>query len=218
MLDSTLSIVSFDVDGTIFRRPALRQAAHALGLQAAWDRIDDRFDAKDITLRERLESHYRLLRGIRLTDLLREVAKVQVIEHVPEVVDRLQASGLQVVLLTDLPDFLCADLIDRFGFDASIASKVGIRDGIVRGVIEPLPDKKLGLETYCSRISRSMSDCAHVGDGLNDVPVFEAVGYSIALNSRIEKVRASASYHLTTDDLLDVYRHLQSIDPALGPV
>jgi len=50
----------------------------------------------------------------------------------------------------------------------------------------------------------------HVGDGRNDVPVFRAVQYSIALNSRVALVNKAASHTMITDDLLDVYRHLRT--------
>ena len=207
---SSWSLVSFDVDGTIFRRPALREAAHALGLREDWDEIDDLFDRARINLQERLQSHYALLNGKRIIDILTEVAKVDVMKHVRETVDALRADGVKAVLLTDLPDFLCADLVNRFGFDGYIASKVGTRDGIVSGEIEPLPDKRLGLETYCSRMSIPRAARAHVGDGRNDVPVFRAVRYSIALNSRVAQVNKAASHTMATDDLLDVYRHLRT--------
>src|SRR2546429_188680 len=113
---SSWSLISFDVDGTIFRRPALREAAHALGL----------------------------------------------------------------------------------------------RDGIISGEIDPLTDKRLGLEKYRSRMSIPRSKCVHVGDGRNEVPVFRAVQYSIALNSRVALVNKAASHTMITDDLLDVYRHLRT--------
>ena len=208
---SSWSLVSFDVDGTIFRRPALREAAHAMGLREEWDEIDDLFDRAKINLRERLLSHYALLNGKRMTDILTEVAKVEVMKHVRETADALRADEVKAVLLTDLPNFLCADLVDRFGFDGYIASSVGIRDGIVSGgEIEPLTDKRLGLEKYCSQMSIPRSKCVHVGDGRNDVPVFRAVQYSIALNSRVALVNKAASHTMITDDLLDVYRHLRT--------
>jgi len=36
------------------------------------------------------------------------------------------------------------------------------------------------------------------------------VGYSIALNTNLEKVRRAASHRMETNDLLDVYKHIQS--------
>ena len=208
---SSFSMVSFDVDGTIFRKPALQQAARALGIGEKWDSLDELYDRKRITLRERLMSHYRLLAGMKLADILGEVSKVEVIRNVRETVEKLQGHRIPVILLTDLPDFLCGYLVERFGFEGYVASKVSVKGPIVTGDVEPLPDKRLGLRKYCSWLSIPLSRCVHVGDGLNDLPVFRIVRYSIALNSPYGKVKASASHRMTTDDLLDVYQHLQSL-------
>ncbi len=169
------------------------------------------YDLKRVSLRERLESHYQLLQGLRLADILREVSKVEVIKNVRETVEKLQGHRIRTVLLTDLPDFLCAYLIERFGFEGYVASKVNVKGRVISGAIEPLADKKLGLRKYCSWLSIPLSKCVHVGDGLNDVPVFRIVRHSVALNSKADKVNASASYKIATEDLLDVYRHLESV-------
>src|SRR6267143_3643720 len=207
---SSLSMVSFDVDGTIFRKPALTQAAGSLGIGEKWNALDEMYLHRRITKREVLLSQYKLLQGMKLADILREVSKVEVIKNVREAVEKLQGHRIRVVLLTDNPDFLCAHLIERFGFEGYVGSKVSIKDGIVNGEIEPLADKRLGLRKYCAWTGIPPSRCAHVGDWINDVPVFRIVRYSVALNAQTEKVKASASRHVETDDLLDVYRHLQA--------
>jgi HAD superfamily phosphoserine phosphatase-like hydrolase len=205
-------MVSFDVDGTIFRKAALTQAARSLGVGEKWDALDQMYHHRRITLRECLASEYKLLEGMKLTDILREVSKVEVIKNIRETVEKLQGHRIRVVLLTDNPDFLCAYLIERFGFEGYVGSKVGTKDGIVTGEIETLPDKRIGLRKYCAWTGIPLSRCAHVGDWVNDIAVFRIVRYSIALNAKTERVKKSASYHMETDDLLDVYRHLQSID------
>ena len=164
-----------------------------------------------ISKRELLLSQYKLLQGMKLADILLEVSKVEVIKNVRETVEKLQGHRIRVVLLTDNPDFLCAYLIERFGFEGYVGSRVGIKDGIVTSEIEPLPDKRLGLRKYASWTGIPLSRCAHVGDWINDVPVFRIVRYSVALNAQTEKVKGLASVHIETDDLLDVYKHLQSI-------
>jgi HAD superfamily phosphoserine phosphatase-like hydrolase len=203
-------MVSFDVDGTIFRKAALTQAARSLGIGERWDSLEEMHLHRRITKGELLASQYKLLQGMKLTDILREVAKVEVIKNVRETVEKLQGHRIRVVLLTDNPDFLCAYLIERFGFEGYVGSKVGIKDGIVTDEIETLPDKRLGLRKYCAWTGIPPSRCAHVGDWINDIPVFRIVRYSVALNAQTEKVKASASYHIETDDLLDVYNHLRS--------
>ena len=86
-----------------------------------------------------------------------------------------------------------------------------MRDGLITDNIEPLPDKRLGLRKYSAWTGIPLSRCIHVGDGLDDVPVCRVVGYSIALNAELGKVKALASHEMATDDMLVVYRHLLAL-------
>lgn len=205
------SMISFDVDETIFRIPCLRQAAYTLGFGDKWDQYDEMYKKGRINLQNRLISHYKLLKGRSLADVMREVSKVEVMRNIREADLKLQGNQLKVILLTDLPDFVCAYLIERFGFEGYVASKVVVKHGIISEDIEPLPDKRVGLRKYSAWTGIPLSRCIHVGDGLNDVPVFRVVGYSVALNAKLSKVKALASHQMTTGDMLDVYRHLQAL-------
>ncbi|HVH16395.1 MAG TPA: HAD-IB family phosphatase [Candidatus Angelobacter sp.] len=203
-------MVSFDVDKTLFRQPALNQAARGLGIAKKWDAIDDMYERKRITLRQGLLQQFQLLVGMKLVDVLAEVSKVPMMRNIRETVDKLLGLGLSVILCTDNPDFLCQYLLEQFGFRGFVSSKVAVKNGVVVDDIEPLPDKRLGMRKYCAWMSIPLSKTVHIGDGLNDVPVFRVVGYSIALNTSLEKVKRAASHRMETDDLLDVYKHIQS--------
>jgi phosphoserine phosphatase len=205
-----LVMVSFDVDKTLFRLPALTQAARGLGIGKKWDSIDEMYERKRITLRQGLVQQFQLLVGMKIADVLAEVAKVPMMRNIREAVDKLLGLGLSVILCTDNPDFLCQYLVEQFGFRGFVSSKVAVKNGVIIDDIEPLPDKRLGMRKYCAWMSIPLSKTVHVGDGLNDVPVFRVVGYSIALNTNLEKVRRSASHQMETDDLLDVYKQIQS--------
>ena len=189
----------------------MTSAARALGIAEKWDMYDEMLHRRRITLKECLDSQFKLLSGKRVDEVLQEVSKVAVIRNVRETVEKLQGHRLGVVLLTDNPDFLCAYLVERFGFNGYVASKVGIKDGFITGEMQSLPDKLEGLRKYCKWLSIPLQNCIHVGDWLNDIPVFKTVGYSVALNAKPEKVKESASSVMQTDDLLDVYRHLVSL-------
>ena len=203
-------VVSFDVDKTLFRQPALTQAVRGLGIGKKWDAIDQMYHRQRITLRQGLLQQFQLLVGMKLSDVLAEVSKVPMIRNIREAVDKLLGLGLSVILCTDNPDFLCQYLVEQFGFRGFVSSKVAVKNGVIIDDIEPLPDKRLGIRKYCAWMSIPLSKTVHVGDGLNDVPVFRVVGYSIALNTNLEKVRKAASHQIETDDLLDVYKHIQS--------
>jgi len=202
--------VSFDVDKTLFREPALTRATRGLGIGKKWDAIDELYQKKRITLRQALLQQYHLLVGMKLENVLAQVSKVPMMQNIRETVDKLLGLGLQVILCTDNPDFLCQYLVEQFGFRGFVSSKVAVKNGVIIDDIEPLPDKRLGIRKYCAWMSIPLSKTVHVGDGLNDVPVFRVVGYSIALNTSLEKVKRAASHQMETDNLLDVYKHIQS--------
>ena len=82
---------------------------------------------------------------------------------------------------------------------------------LITDEIEPLPDKRLGIRKYCAWMSIPLSKVVHVGDGSNDMPVFRVVGYSIALNTNLDKVKKTASHQMATDNLVDVYEHIHSV-------
>ena len=92
-------MVSFDVDGTLFRKAALTTAARSLGIGERWDTYDKMYHQRRITLRECLAQQYKLLAGMRLQDVLREVSKVEMIRSIRETVVKLQGHGLGVTLL-----------------------------------------------------------------------------------------------------------------------
>jgi HAD superfamily phosphoserine phosphatase-like hydrolase len=204
-------MASFDLDKTLYRKPALTTAARGLGIGSKWDNIDKMYEKGRITLGQGLLSQYKLLVGMKVENILAEVSKVETMRNIGETVQKLLGLGLQVIVTTDNPDFLCQYMVERYGFNGYVASKVPVKDGVVTDGIEPLPDKRLGIRKYCAWMSIPLSKVFHVGDGLNDVPVFRVVGHSIALNTELDKVKKTASYVMKTDNLLDVYHHIHSV-------
>ena len=208
-------MASFDLDKTLYRKQALTNAVRGLGIGKKWDSIEEMYEKGRITLGQGLVSQYKLLVGMKVDDILAEVSKLETMRNIRETVEKFLGLGLQVIVTTDNPDFLCQYLVQRYGFNGFVSSKVAVKNGIVTDNIEPLPDKRLGIRKYCAWMSVPLSKVFHVGDGLNDVPIFRVVGYSIALNTDLDKVKKTASHTMKTDDLLDVYKHIHSI---MGPV
>src|SRR5207244_12257607 len=98
--------ISFDVDKTLYRQPALTQAARGLGIGKKWDAIDQMYDRQRITLRQALLQQFQLLVGMKLVDVLAEVSRVPMMRNIRETVEKLLGLGLSVILCTANPDFL----------------------------------------------------------------------------------------------------------------
>src|SRR6266516_4334025 len=108
--------VSFDLDKTLFRQPALTQAARRLGIGKKCDTIDEMYRKKRITLRQALLQQFQLLVGMKLVDVLADVSKVSMMLTITDAVDHLLGLGLSVILCTAHPDFLCQYLVEQFAF------------------------------------------------------------------------------------------------------
>src|SRR5207245_2682410 len=203
--------ISFDVDKTLYRQPALTQAARGLGIGKKWDAIDQMYHRQRITLRQGLLQQFQLMVGMKLVDVLAEVSKVPMMRNIREAVDKLLGLGLSVILCTDNPDFLCQYLVEQFGFRGFVSSKVAVKNGVIIDDIEPLPDKRLGIRKYCAWMSIPLSKTVHVGDGLNDVPVFRVVGYLLDLNTSFMKDKEAYSLEIYTKHVIEVYQSFHSI-------
>lgn len=52
------------------------------------------------------------------------------------------------------------------------------------------------------------SECAYVGDNVNDIPIFKEVGLAIAFNATKEEVRKAADVVIEKKDLREILQHL----------
>ena len=92
---------------------------------------------------------------------------------------RVRAAGVEVALISA-------------GTSASIRHR-GEALGL-RHVLLGVEDKLSALDGLCRELGLYLSDVAHVGDDLNDLPVFEAVGLPLAVADAVPEVLAAAAY------------------------
>src|SRR2546429_895567 len=116
--------VSFDLDKTLFRQPALTQAARRLGISKKWDTIDEMYHKKRITLRQALLQQFQLLVGMKLVDVLAEVSKVPMMRNIREAVAKVFRLALSVSLFTDNSGFLCQYLVEQILVRGFVSSQV----------------------------------------------------------------------------------------------
>src|SRR5207249_10297194 len=110
-------MVSFDVDKTLYSKPGLTTVARALGIGERWDGLDEIEKKKRITTGQCLARQYKLLAGMKLQHVLREVSKVEMMRNIRATVDKLVGEGLQVIVSTDNPDHLGPSLVQHFGLN-----------------------------------------------------------------------------------------------------
>jgi len=196
------------LDGTLLKEPMLLTLARSMGLAAELRHYDVLLDAGQISKEECLRKQFAVFRGVRVSRALDLLKKAPRMKRIRETVRRFKSHGLSAIVLSDNFTIL-SDFFLRFGFDQTIGSTAYVRRGVLTGKGAIVSDKSPPLRRLCRSKGIHLSECVHVGDWENDIPVFNAVGLSVAINPKNARVSQSAQIVIRTDTLLEVYRKLR---------
>lgn len=194
-------LITLDLDGTLIPRDTvfaavLRDQGRAADVAASDQRY---FDGKT-TLEECFWEQWAWIQPLALADLHRGLRKATWLPGIGEGVRRLHAAGLRVALLTDQPSTF-TDFLGRWGLTDAICSPVTVKDG-KQVALEARFDKLANLRRRLAEWGIPEARVCHVGNGTNDIPVFQAVGGSVAVDDT-PAVKAAAQRHLAQPASLD---------------
>lgn len=205
-------LVTLDLDGTLLPNDTvfaaiLRDHGHA----AYAEETDQAYFAGRMTLEECFWAQWRLVQPLTLADLHRSLRKAAWLPGIGEGVRRLKEAGLRVCLLTDQPS-TCTDFLGRWSLSDAIASPVTVKEGR-QVAIDARFDKLANLRDRLAAWGIPESRVCHVGNGVNDIPVFRAVGGSVAVFEDPE-VRAAATSWVDLRSLDDAVAEVLRLDDA----
>jgi len=203
-------LACFDLDGTLVRHISTGEhVATKLGHADAMSEIGRAYAAGAVTNADVAAvdgGHYR---GLTRADVSRMLDDIPVIDDIAETVEWLRARGISSAVCTLAWRFVGEVFVERYGFIASSGPTLRIgRNGKFTGEVESdftEHDKPAFVGSLCSTLGIGMHEVFHVGDSRSDIPLFEAVGYSVALNAS-RQARETARVALEADSLLDILR------------
>jgi phosphoserine phosphatase len=208
----TFRLVTLDFDGTLFRANSALFLEQKGLLGQEIRKLHSRYNVGEINEIELNRLQFPLLNQSNLTLMLQALADGPLLENIQAGVNSLKFSGLSVAMLTFNP--LQIFFERQYGVDTSISMNTEIKDDRISSMRQ-LPDNKFEyLKRYCASNSIELKDVVHVGDGLNDLRTFKAVGFSIALNSKYEEVKRNTDLSLETNDFLVVAQEILGKIPA----
>lgn len=187
-----LRLVSLDLDGTLIHPAIFNVVADAMGFGAPLQRSYEAYVKGEMSLEEAFHHDYGFFVG-------REVAAMHAVLResrdwtpgIPEAVARMKDAGLKVVVTTDQPRFL-AETTKWFGVDDVVCTEAEVRHGRATADVRPSFDKWANLERHLKAWRIHPKEVAHVGNGTNDIPVFEKVGFSVGVRALSPSVYAAA--------------------------
>ena len=209
-------LACFDLDGTLVRHVSTGQhiAAH-LGHGDAMAEVEKAYAAGAFTNVDVAAMDGRHYQGLTRTDVASMLDDISVIDDIAETVGWLKERNIPSVICTLAWRFVGEIFADRYGFIASSGPTLRVGSGgEFTGEVESdftEEDKPEFVGSLCSARAISLSEVFHVGDSRSDIPLFNAVGYSVALNATRDAVD-SARVALEADSLLDVLRVIPGLE------
>ena len=201
-------LACFDLDGTLVKDTSTGQhIAGKNGYGGAMREIEEKYAAGLATNADVAAFDGKHFRGLTKDDISALLDDIPVIGDIGHTVDRLRSHGIPSVICTLAWRFVGEVFAARYGFIASSGPTLKVdAHGRFTGEVDmdfTEGDKPTFVSSICRSLGIDMAETFHVGDSRSDIPLFEAVGFSVALNAD-QQARASARVSLETDSLLDV--------------
>lgn len=200
-------VVVFDLDGTLMLRATSSGVlADAIGHGNAYRALELRYDAGHATNREVTDRQAEWFEGLPLADVHRVLRHGPWIKGLGEALATLADAGCRLLLATLAWRFVGDMLAERYPFDAVCGAEMAIDNATLTGRVDGYFDEydKLSfVASWCADNGYSLQDVVAIGDSRSDVPLFENVRASIALNATAQ-ARAAAERAIDTEDLRDL--------------
>lgn len=197
-------MVFFDVDGTLVpSQDSCDHIAAFLGHHVELAEAQAAYEAGAISSRQWERIDAQGWAGRTRADLAACLNDMPLVDGIADVVAWCRENQVVPVLATlawtPVGEYLC----DRFGFAEYCGARLAEREGVFTGSVDQHFDEYDKRE-YARRVAAeagfTLQQCAAVGDGASDVPLFQDVGFGIAFNAK-PSLRAVASTSVEGDDL-----------------
>ena len=204
-------LCTLDLDGTLITTTCFATVGEAFGKGAEIRRLDEAYLSGKMPLAENFWAEYRLLQGLPVAEAQAALRKGPWLQRLPDGVAALRALGLRVGLLTDQPRFLAE--VAEPSLDPLLCSEGGVVDGRIGEPLDYREDKAANLRAWCRANKVDLEEVIHVGNGSNDVPVFERVGLAVAVNATSPEVARRAD--LAVEGVTDLREVASVVEQAL---
>lgn len=171
-------MITIDLDGTLLPHDtAFAAILRGNGRADEVAESDRRFFAGELSLEDCFWEQWGWVQGLTLASMHRALRKASWLPDIEETV-RKWSETEEVMLLTDQPSTV-TDYLGRWGLRA-ICSPVTVMEG-EQVSIDARFDKWANLKSYLDQENIDPADVTHIGNGANDVPVWEHIGRGIAV-------------------------------------
>jgi phosphoserine phosphatase len=204
------AVVAVDLDGTLIHGTTVSLHLGAwIGHRAAIEELERRFTEGEIDSADVADGDAPYYQGRSIAEVADAMTRAPCIDDIREGVEQLASRGVDALLCTVTWSFAAQCVADQFGFSGVSGTVMHVDgDGLLTGRVARYfePDDKVAfLREYCESHDLGMNQVVAIGDGRSDLPMFDAVGFSVGLNAS-PTARAAASVSVDSHSFLDALR------------
>ncbi|MDI6819335.1 MAG: HAD-IB family phosphatase [Candidatus Hodarchaeaceae archaeon] len=211
-----MRLIVFDFDGTLMDGRLIDVLAQRFGFEEKLMKV---FES---TVPGHVQSLKvaRLLRGIKLQDVLKAARNLRFMPGAREVLNGLKVKGYITGIISDSYKRAIESAVEGLPIDFVMANELAVEDGTLTGEIRmPLGWAKdedclrhsvcklTALREAARRYGASMDETIAVGNGEVDICMVEAAGLGIAFNPNSSKLKRVADVVIESRDLRPILNY-----------
>jgi phosphoserine phosphatase len=209
----------FDMDGTLLRgTTAPIEISRHIGREEPLAELERGFAAEEITAAEFAVEMRALWEDLTAELVVRIVADAPWIEGIEDVCADIARRGERSMLVTMSPDFFANHLGDR-GIDVVYASRFPPLPFVApidpTGILNPA-DKVRLAEAERAAHGLPRSACVAYGDSMSDIPLFNVLENTVAVNADAA-LEGAARVAYRGEDLREAYAHGRALLKVAQP-
>jgi phosphoserine phosphatase len=207
-LQSIWRLACFDLDGTLVMGTSVcLHLADKLGHFEYLKELEAQYVRGEIPNAQVADELAPYYEGLSLDAIEAHLADIPFIKGVSYALATLKDKGIESLICTVSWRFVAQMLAKRYGFVDATGCELPVdHNGMLTGRVSKQFDEFDKLEfvkRYCAERRIPLSQVFAVGDSRSDIPLFGAVGFSVALNAT-ELAKSAASVAIESDDLSEV--------------
>ena len=216
-MTSRIKIISLDLDGVLFDgSSAVFVIAQQIGLKDQYLELIQRAAQEEMTLRDTVTEVAKIWKGIPIDATYHYLVKrLPLMEGAEETVATLQEWGYDVGCISSgVSQFFMEPFARRLNLDFAYSHILGSENEVHDGTVQFImggPEKATIIWQYAQIKEHPLDSIASVGNGFNDIDLFNISSFSVAFNPVDKKVSDAASVTIESKDLRSILPHFERL-------
>jgi HAD superfamily phosphoserine phosphatase-like hydrolase len=216
-MSSRIKIISLDLDGVLFDgSSAVFVIAQQIGLKDQYLELIQRAAQEEMTLRDTVTEVAKIWKGIPIDATYHYLVKrLPLMEGAEETVATLREWGYDVGCISSgVSQFFMEPFARRLNLDFAYSHILGAENEVHDGTVQFImggPEKATIIWQYAQIKEQPLDSIASVGNGFNDIDLFNISSFSVAFNPVDKKVSDAASVTIESKDLRSILPHFERL-------